>query len=229
MEPGPDSSGQGVPLVHARPAAPPALAQQQQQSTSRPSRSVFPSKFAAQAEADASALRDSVLGATGGRKFVTEGSKVAPAGEEPAETGTGRYNSLAEALEKQKEAKQSEYEERGRLMKQGANKPLEEDEVEFLDHTREEDAARERATKRREEEELRHFRALRALHDLDASTAHPQAAPAAPAATARAPPSLAPRVRVVKRVAKDQPAAEVKAAALSSLVAAYGSDSDDND
>lgn len=219
------------------------------QSAGRGVASVFPSQAKASHADAAVALRESILGMDG-RAFVTEDelkelkAKVGERVEDGTKSDNGR--TLAEAMRMAKEAKDAQYAEVGRIMKQGGNKPLEEDEVDFLNAEIDDERAREASARRRDDVEVRQFRALRQLQEIEARAAPLAAAAAATAAAdgsggagdkgggapLRAPPALAPRVRVVKRKAppaqaqaQAQPQPPPPSSALGGL-AAYASDSD---
>lgn len=95
-------------------------------------------------------------------RFVTEAQleelKQARGGGGSVEDGSVSADKpLHEVLRENKEKKEAEFQERWRLMKQGGNKPLEEDESAFLDTVAQRELAQQRIKRAEEARELESF------------------------------------------------------------------------
>lgn len=129
-----------------------------------------------------------VLG-TGG-KFVSESQleRMKQGHGERADDGTAPPNKpLWEVLKEREEEKQREREERERLSKQGTNKPLDDEEVEFLEKARDAVESVESQARKEEEEELRQFRHLRSASSEPSRQHLPHASEPEPSAKRKAP------------------------------------------
>lgn len=113
----------------------------------RDSTSVFPTEIAAAAAADRSAAAEAI----GGRTFITESEleaiKAEKAGKqdlsESAAPNDGRP--LAVVLAENKQAKEDAFQAQWTQMKTGKNRPLDEDELEFLNGLQQQEASAEEA------------------------------------------------------------------------------------
>jgi len=139
----------------------------------RDTTSVFPSEAKkGMLGLDAEATKE----ALGAVKFVTETELTeikAQRGERP-EDGTMTVNkTLAEVLAENKEAKEEKFQEVWKSMKVGKNRPLDEDEMQFLDSVYKSESAREQAKQEEERTELAAFQ----LAQLEAQTKEAADAP----------------------------------------------------
>ncbi|GAB4818646.1 hypothetical protein N2152v2_005692 [Parachlorella kessleri] len=151
----------------------------------RDATSVFPTEAKKAATLDPEALKAAI---GGDRKFISA-SEVRSQLEEikarrglTVEDGTlAPSKPLAEVLREAKEAKEQAFQDMWKQMKQGKNRPLDEDELEFLDSVADAAAEQERAVRQQEEEALAAFQeALREREEAkqaeEAAKQHPAAA-----------------------------------------------------
>lgn len=170
----------GVPLVRVEE---PERRFDRERVLGRDAASVFPTL--AQAEADKVAgAAQAVLGSM---NFVTETEleeiKERRGGTLRVEDGTAEASKpLWAVLQEAKEAKEEAFAQGWKTIKQGQNKPLDEEEIEFLDEV--EDAAREDERRRleRERDDVETFRLARETMVVKAA---PEKKPAPPAKRAR--------------------------------------------
>jgi len=117
-------------------------------------RTVFPSLAAQEVEAIKSAAPSAM-------NFVSEKELEelkAKGGLRPEDGTISVDKSLAEVLAEAKAKKEEAFQEGWRTMKQGKNKPLDEDEIEFLDQVEDEKIKLDRALKANESAEIDSFR-----------------------------------------------------------------------
>ena len=185
----------------------------------RDTASVFPTESRA-----AGASSKTAAAAEFGARFVTAAALREE--KEQNEENDAPMLPLSEVLQQARERKEAEFEERWRAMKQGKNRPLDEEEAAFYDEMRAAEEARQGEVKRQEEEDMRGFHAARASVDADsiaiAAAEEAGRRAAAEAVFGRAddggndarsgqddaampPSSSAPAVRVIKRKRKTQP------------------------
>lgn len=109
-----------------------------------------------------------LLGA-GDRKFISQSEleEIQAArgkGDSNDDDGSGLpQRPLAEILKERKEAKDADHQEKWKQMKVGKNRPLEEDELDFLDSLAEVEVKRKQEEKRQEEAELEAFRQMKQI------------------------------------------------------------------
>lgn len=118
--------------------------------------------------------------AIGGLKFVTETELEklkAERGERPEDGTLVPDKSLAEILADNKQAKEDAFQDVWRSMKEGKNRPLDEDESDFLDLLKKQDWLKDREKKEMEDRELTAFQLKRAeLDDRVLPASEPKAA-----------------------------------------------------
>lgn len=105
------------------------------------------------------------IGGLGGLKFVTEAEihKIREQRGDRPEDGTLSVDkSLAEVLAENKEAKEEAFQEVWKSMKEGKNRPLDDDEAEFLESVAKSEWRANRAHKEQEDEQLVAFQLARA-------------------------------------------------------------------
>lgn len=108
---------------------------------------------------------DGQVGGIGGLKFVTEAEihKIKEQRGDRPEDGTLSVDkSLAQVLAENKEAKEEAFQEVWRSMKEGKNRPLDDDEAEFLESVAKSEWRANRAHKEQEDEQLVAFQLARA-------------------------------------------------------------------
>lgn len=199
---------------------------------------------------DASSVFPSLGGGEGGdaekkaearSKFVTEselqemrdrGENVGGSGETNPDAGKPLYQILAE----QKERKQQDFDEQWASMKVGKNRPLDAEEVEFLDELENERKAAEKKRQREESEELEAFKraqvdkASNPSVSADVSTVQggkeTPAAAAPPAAVVARKKTIDVRVKAKAPTTKEAPEETPASGGLGGLLGDYGSDSD---
>jgi len=199
---------------------------------------------------DASSVFPSLGGGGGGEgeekkddarsKFVTEselqemrdrGESTGGGGETNPDAGKPLYQILAE----QKERKQQDFDEQWASMKVGKNRPLDAEEVEFLDELENERKAAEKKRQREESEELEAFKraqvgkASNPSVSADVSTVQgtkeaPAAAP--PVAVVARKKTIGVRVKAKAPTTKEAPEEKPASGGLGGLLGDYGSDSD---
>jgi hypothetical protein len=158
---------------------------------------------------------DAVRALLGGdRKFISESElqeiKATTGGAGRVEDGSvAADRPLAQVLQDQKDAKEAKFQEQWRLMKTGKNRPLDEDEMQFLDGVAEAEAARQEAAAAEEAEELRGYH--EALARQEAARAAAEAAEEAAAGAGGAAPAMGPALpSLPPPAAKARPAARPK-------------------
>ncbi|GLC65126.1 hypothetical protein PLESTF_000254800 [Pleodorina starrii] len=169
----------------------------------RDASSVFPSLARQQQEDEAAAGSGAILEALGARKFISETElETLRAGRGvTADDGAVAVDKpLAEILRERKAAKDAEHAEKWKQMKIGKNRPLDPEELQFLDAVAAAEAEREKAWSEMERAELEAFKAA-----VRERSVEPEAGPG-PAAAGSAPKSD-PRVPNVVATAAARPAA----------------------
>lgn len=149
----------GVPLMRVEA---PERMYDRDQVLGRDTASVFPTMAQANAEKVVTATQ-SVLGSM---NFVTETEleeiKAKRGGLLRPEDGTAApERSLWEAIQEAKEAKERAFQEGWKTMKQGQNKPLDEEEAEFLDDMMDQRREEDRRRAERERDDVEAFRMMR--------------------------------------------------------------------
>eukprot|EP00873_Tetraselmis_striata_P046582 jgi/Tetstr1/466846/TSEL_011303.t1 len=208
----------------------------------RDTTSVFPSESKkGMVGLDAEATKE----ALGAVKFVTEQELVeikAQRGERPEDGTMTVDKTLAEILAENKEAKEEKFQEVWKSMKVGKNRPMDEDEMQFLDSVYKSETARENAKRQEEEKELAAFQLARLeAQNKDADEQVVQAAKKPAAKPAPKKEAKKPLIRAVikpkkangdphsagpsEKRQKVEAAAEEGGGGLAGL-AGYGSDSD---
>ena len=179
------------------------------------------------------------------KKFVTESelerlralggsdggdaSGASDARNDDANAGKPLYQILAE----RREEKDREFQEQWASMKVGKNKPLDEEEVEFLDEIESERRAAETKRKREEDGELEAFKRAQRGDDQGGMTTTKgdgeTATTSAPAAVvARKRPSAGVRAKPKTAIASETKETDDASEGLGGLLGDYGSDSDDD-
>ncbi|KAG2423870.1 hypothetical protein HXX76_014924 [Chlamydomonas incerta] len=153
----------------------------------RDAASVFPSRAKEMAEGGGGGGLDveSIKEALGARKFIseTELETIRTTRGATADDGAVALDKpLAEILRERKAAKDAEHEDKWKQMKVGKNRPLDADELMFLDSVAEAEAARERAWGELERAELEAFKAAVRERGSEAPAAGEAAGAAAGAA-----------------------------------------------
>ncbi|EFN56884.1 hypothetical protein CHLNCDRAFT_144541 [Chlorella variabilis] len=126
----------------------------------RDAASVFPTEIRKAAAAEGAALAELLGG--GNKKFIseTELEEIKTQRGLSVEDGSiAPEKPLAEILREAKEAKEAAFQEQWKTMKRGKNRPLDEDEFEFLDSVAEGEAAALRRARQEEEDALAAFHA----------------------------------------------------------------------
>jgi len=177
----------------------------------RDATSVFPSQAKSQATGGGGVDADAIRDMLGGRKFVTESELATIKAQrgESADDGTAApLKPLAEVLREAKEAKQAAFDDKWKQMKTGKNRPLDDEEMQFLESLAQQESAAYRAQKEHEKAELEEFR--RAMAEAAAKKeAEAAAAEAKPSTSAKPEPKKAmPAIKsvikpVIKAVKKD--------------------------
>ena len=148
----------------------------------RDTASVFPNE-SRRAEDEA---RRAAAGAVGGLRFVSEGElKEEMEGRGSAAAGPGDGRPLSEVLRIAREKKEEEFQEKWRIMKEGGNRPLDEDEVAFYDECEALEEERRRRRQREQEEDMLAYRLCMAERER-AVAGELEAGPGAGPATAMA-------------------------------------------
>lgn len=154
----------------------------------RDATSVFPTEIAASAAADRSAAAEAI----GGRTFITETELEAIKAErtgEPEASGSSSANDnrpLAVVLAENKQAKEDAFQAQWTQMKTGKNRPLDEDELEFLNGLQQREATAEEAWRSEQASELDAFqqavkdRAQRSKSEPGASAPKAKSEPSLP-------------------------------------------------
>ncbi|KAK9805664.1 hypothetical protein WJX72_010796 [[Myrmecia] bisecta] len=210
----------------------------------RDTRTVFPTESVALAKGEA----ENAKAALGALKFVSESELEEIRSQRGGRVEDGAVSvdkPLAQVLLEAKEAKEAAFQEQWRKMKQGKNRPLDEDELEFLETLEAHQRTHEQAQK---EDELRELDAYQVAvrqaaelrrppgNDAEASTSAPQEAqparkPAAPARKSLIKPVIKPIIRDPPPKRQKVPMTDHKsddeqnADALAGLMNAYDSDS----
>ncbi|PSC75898.1 hypothetical protein C2E20_1152 isoform X2 [Micractinium conductrix] len=123
----------------------------------RDAASVFPTEARKAAAAGAAGLAE-LLGAN--KKFISETELEEIQSNRGTEDGSVVADKpLAQILREAKEAKDAAFQDQWKQMKQGKNRPLDEEELEFIDSVAATEAARVRAARAEEESELAAFHA----------------------------------------------------------------------
>ncbi|KAG2494722.1 hypothetical protein HYH03_007236 [Edaphochlamys debaryana] len=175
----------------------------------RDATSVFPTEAKKAAEEAGTLTSEAVLEALGARRFISEtelDTLRATRGVTADDGAVAADKPLAEILRERKAAKDAEHEEKWKLMKIGKNRPLDAEELQFLDVVAEAEAERERAWSAMERAELEAFKAAvrersaepEAGPSAEAPAPKPKADPRMPAALAAAP--KPPPLRAVVKV-----------------------------
>ena len=193
--------------------------------------SVFPTESKAAIDSEADQVTDAVKEALGSVKFVTESEVEAIRSREAGggAGGSGASKPLAQILSERKQQKDEEHQEKMRLIKQGSNKPLDADEMDFLESV--ELKRRKIADTRKAEEETELLAFQLAREQMQQKTK-----PAAKASQQERKPSAAKKPPLAILRVKPKPKAQPKPKAEEEegkgiggglgLVADYGSDSD---
>ena len=202
----------------------------------RDTASVFPSLGDGDGDGDGAT-------ATASEKFVTErelerlralgasdGDERRGAGDEAVDANAGKP--LYQILAERREEKDREFQEQWASMKVGKNKPLDEEEVEFLDEIESERRAAEAKRKREEDGELEAFKRAQRGEDRGGMTTTKgegeTATTSAPAAVvARKRPSAGVRAKPKVTIAREPEVTDDANEGLGGLLGDYGSDSDD--
>jgi hypothetical protein len=208
----------------------------------RDTESVFPTELHQDAVLDAEKMKE----ALGSVKFVTETEVEEIKLKEKDRNGEeiASAKPLAQILTEKKQLKDDEFQEQWKLMKQGKNRPLDADELDFLDSVEAKKRKAEDSRRVEEETELLEFQLAReqALQTRSSSLQPPPKAKQTPlhhpskkskkAASSsmmiRVKPKakVSPAVQAKPKLTEPEPAALEKKPAGLSLVADYGSDSD---
>ena len=208
-----EDGGRGMPMMRVE-AAPRYF--NREEALGRDAASVFPTEGAGAAVDAGKALKE----ALGGPAFVSEDAlkELKSQGRAP-HAPTEPSKPLATVLAENREKKDDEFQEKWKLMKQGKNKPLDEDEVEWLNSLDDIKKQAERRVRSEEEEGLLAFQLAQAqAASAGAGPAGP-AGPTAPGAkrpAAAAPPKKRKKAAfcvVVKKQGPPQPAAPPEAEA----------------
>ncbi|GIL67800.1 hypothetical protein Vafri_21076 [Volvox africanus] len=131
----------------------------------RDATSVFPSLVRQQQQQEAAAgglAAEAVMEALGARKFISESELEtirATRGVTVDDGAVAVDKPLAEILRERKAAKEAEHEDKWKQMKIGKNRPLDADELQFLDSVAAAEAEKERAWSEMERAELEAFKA----------------------------------------------------------------------
>ena len=158
---------------------------------------VFPRAVAAAAGVQAAALQ----AAAGAVRFVTEAELVAEKeGGGGGGGGGGALRPLAQVLEENREKKEAEFQEKWRTMKEGKNRPLDADEVDFLEGLEAAEQDRRRAAEAEEEEGLLAFQLAQAEEGLLLRQEPVGTAAASPAGAAVAAPPKCSKTAAAGRV-----------------------------
>jgi len=208
----------------------------------RDTASVFPSLGDGDGDGDG-ATATATATATASEKFVTErelerlralgasdGDERRGAGDEAVDANAGKP--LYQILAERREEKDREFQEQWASMKVGKNKPLDEEEVEFLDEIESERRAAEAKRKREEDGELEAFKRAQRGEDRGGMTTTKgegeTATTSAPAAVvARKRPSAGVRAKPKVTIAREPEVTDDANEGLGGLLGDYGSDSDD--
>lgn len=211
-----EDGGRGMPMMRVE-AAPRYF--NREEALGRDAASVFPTEGAGAAVDAGKALKE----ALGGPAFVSEDAlkELKSQGRAP-HAPTEPSKPLAAVLAENREKKDDEFQEKWKLMKQGKNKPLDEDEVEWLNSLDDEQKQAERRVRSEEEEGLLAFQLAQAQAASAGAGAAGAAGPTVPAPAAKRPAAAGPQKKrkkaafcvVVKKQGPPQPAAppEAKAA-----------------
>eukprot|EP00195_Chlamydomonas_chlamydogama_P017050 CAMPEP_0202896432 /NCGR_PEP_ID=MMETSP1392-20130828/5446_1 /ASSEMBLY_ACC=CAM_ASM_000868 /TAXON_ID=225041 /ORGANISM="Chlamydomonas chlamydogama, Strain SAG 11-48b" /LENGTH=283 /DNA_ID=CAMNT_0049581795 /DNA_START=59 /DNA_END=913 /DNA_ORIENTATION=+ len=123
--------------------------------------SVFPSQAKEAADATAASSADAIKEMLGARNFISESEleKIKASRGASVEDGTiAPQKPLAEILREAKERKNAEFQEVWKSMKTGKNRPLDTEELEFLDQLAQQEAQQLRQWSEQESRELEEFR-----------------------------------------------------------------------
>lgn len=175
-------------------------------------------------------------------KFVTESEleAIRESGGEGPDSARGNDPSsskpLYQILAERKEMKELEFEENWQSMKVGKNKPLDAEEVEFLDELENERKAAEKKRQREESEELEAFKRAQVDKASNPSVSadvsavqggkETPAAAAPPAAVVARKKTIGVRVKAKAPTTKEAPEETPASGGLGGLLGDYGSDSD---
>ncbi|UPQ97165.1 N-terminal domain of NEFA-interacting nuclear protein NIP30-domain-containing protein [Chloropicon primus] len=197
----------------------------------RDAESVFPTELKAASENEANAVTNAVKEALGSVKFVTESQVEEIKNKEGGGAGAESSKPLSQVLHERKQQKNDEFQEQWKLMKQGKNRPLDADELEFLESVEAKKRKVEDSRKAEEETELLAFQLARE----QATTTHEGPKKTTSSATAK--PSLQ-RQRKPQSILRVKPVVvprkevegkrkqDAGVASGLSLLGDYGSDSD---
>jgi len=215
----------------------------------RDTESVFPTELHQDAVLDAEKMKE----ALGSVKFVTETEVEEIKLKEKDGNGEeiASAKPLAQILTEKKQLKDDEFQEQWKLMKQGKNRPLDADELDFLDSVEAKKRKAEDSRRVEEETELLEFQlareqalqtrssSLQPPHKAKQTLHHPskktkKAASSSMMIRVKPKVKVAPAVQAKPKLPEPEPAALEKqaddegaaGAGLGSLVADYGSDSD---
>lgn len=149
----------------------------------RDAKSVFPNE-SRKAMLDSAPVQALLQG--GDRKFISETElleiKAATGGKGRVEGGSiASDKPLAQVLQEQRDAKEAKFQEQWRQMKTGKNRPLDEDEMEFLDSLASVEDQRQQQVQAQEDAALAEYHAA-LRQQQEAAAAHAAAAEAAEAA-----------------------------------------------
>ena len=205
----------------------------------RDAASVFPTT----AQENADKVVSATQAVVGSMSFVTESElaeiKAKRRGATRPEDGTTAPDKpLWQVLQEGKDGKEEAFQEGWKTMKQGIYKPVDEEEVEFLDEVQEEKRVKEEKLRQREQDEAEAFRLMRENRVVKKAVAPKTEAfkrgvdPLAPTVAIKKPKST-PAVMVVKKVKpapkKEEPKKEESEdddGGGLGLLGDYGSDSD---
>lgn len=106
------------------------------------------------------------------KKFISESELLEMQSEKTQKVMETSNKPLAEILREQKEAKQAKFEDQWKQMKTGKNRPLDEDELEFLDTVIEAENVQRRKVMEEEKKELEAFREAIQSSQVDGGRSH---------------------------------------------------------
>ena len=128
----------------------------------RDAESVFPTELKAASEAEANEVTDALKEALGSVKFVTESQvEEIKAKDGGGGDGAGTSKPLAQVLSERKQQKDEAFQEQWKLIKQGKNRPLDADEIAFLESVETKKRKIEETRKAEEETEVLAFQLAR--------------------------------------------------------------------
>lgn len=205
----------------------------------RDAESVFPTELKAASEAEANEVTDALKQALGSVKFVTESQvEEIKAKDGSGGDGAGTSKPLAQVLSERKQQKDEAFQEQWKLIKQGKNRPLDADEIAFLESVETKKRKIEETRKAEEETEVLAFQlareqaAARSGPRARATSAKPPAerrqrpTKSSAGCLLRVKPKVPPRETNAEEEGDEEPVKEPAAWTGLSLVGDYESDSD---